>query len=127
MVPRNVKYLIDSCILIDHFNAIKPATEFLRNDGSVCVLSAISRAEVLVGFDQAHEKLARELLDIFTTLPVTADTADLAAQLRRSHRWKLPDALQAALACEYKLTLVTRNSKDFRPGGEPEVLVPYQL
>ena len=32
------------------------------------------------------------------TLPVTIEVADLAAGLRRTQRWKLPDAIQAAIA-----------------------------
>jgi predicted nucleic acid-binding protein len=42
-------------------------------------------------------------------------------------RWKLPDAIQAAIARAHGLTLVTRNTRDFQPGGDPEVLIPYEL
>lgn len=70
---------------------------------------------------------ALELLDLFPTLPLTAETADAAAALRRTRRLKLPDAFQAAVALHNDLTLVTRNSRDFQPGGKPEVLIPYRL
>lgn len=120
-----MQFLLDSVILIDHFNGIAAATDFLAETGAEAALSVITRAEVLAGFDPATEALARELLDHFPSLPITAEIADRAAALRRTQRWKLPDALQAAVAQQHGLTLVTRNTRDFQPGGEIRVLVPY--
>jgi len=122
-----VKYLLDSVIVIDHFNGVEAATTFLAEHGSVCAVSAITRAEVLTGFNAKTEALARELLDIFTNLPITSDIADLAAALRRNKHWKLPDALQAAVALQHGLVLVTRNTRDFKVGGKVDVLVPYRV
>lgn len=125
--PAGLKYLLDSVVLIDHLNGVKAATEFLADHGKACAISVITRAEVMAGFDEGSATLARELLDAFASLPVTAEVADRAAALRRSHRWKLPDALQAAIALQHDLVLVTRNTRDFSPGGRPEVLVPYRV
>ena len=55
-----------------------------------------------------------------------AAIADLAATLRRQHKWKLPDAFQAALAQTHKLKLATRNTKDF-PSRHDFVEIPYEL
>lgn len=122
-----MKYLLDSVIVIDHFNGIEAATGFLEENGSACALSVITRAETLAGFTDETELLALELLDAFPTLAVTRDIADLAARLRRTEHWKLPDAIQAAIAIDNKLTLVTRNTRDFRDGEELRVLTPYQV
>lgn len=123
-----MRYLLDSVIVIDHCNGIPEATGFLSEHGSECALSVITRAETLAGFDERAVPLALELLDLFTTLPLTTDAADVAARLRRSRHWKLPDAIQAAMAVQHDLTLVTRNTKDFRPdSNEPKVLVPYRV
>lgn len=122
-----MQFLLDSVTLIDHFNGIAAATDFLAETGAEAALSVITRAEVLAGFDPATEALARELLDHFPSLPITAEIADRAAALRRTQRWKLPDALQAAVAQQHGLTLVTRNTRDFQPGGEIRVLVPYRV
>lgn len=122
-----MRYLLDSVILIDHFNGIDPASAFLTDHGSQCAISVITRAEVVTGFDRDTEGLAKQLLDAFRTLPISAEIADLAAALRRSEHWKLPDALQAAVAFKHQLILVTRNTRDFAPGGELKVLVPYRI
>ena len=127
MEPDGVKYLLDSVIVIDHLNGIAPATAFLADHASACAVSVITRAEVLAGFDDADVPLARDLLDLFPALPITADTADLAARLRRRLHQKLPDALQAALAVGHELTLVTRNTRDFRSGPDLQVEVPYTV
>jgi predicted nucleic acid-binding protein len=124
---RAVKYLLDSVILIDHFNGIEAATAFMAEHGGNCAISVITRAEVLTGFSVRTERLARDLLDRFRTLPVTADVADLAASLRRKEHWKLPDALQVALAIRHELTLVTRNTRDFSSSRKMPVLVPYRV
>ena len=120
-------YLLDSVILIDHFNNVEAATAFLAEHGSECAISVITRAEVLAGFTMRTEPLARELLDVFPHLPITSEIADLAASLRRSEQWKLPDALQAAVAVQHGLILVTRNSRDFKVGGKVDVVMPYRV
>ncbi len=120
-----MKYLLDSVIVIDHLNGIDAATEFLRDHGDDSAISIITRAEVLAGCDDAQEASVRSLLSHFPALPLTVQIADLAARLRRSERFKLPDAFQAAVAIEHDLILVTRNTRDFQPGGRAEVLIPY--
>ena len=57
---------------------------------------------------------------------ITKEVADLAAVLRRQHRWKLPDAFQAALAQTHKLRLATRNTRDFPAEKFAFVSVPYE-
>ncbi len=120
-------YLLDSVILIDHFNGIAAASAFLREHRDKAAISAITRAEVLTGFDEAQSALPARLLDAFVCLPLDRTTADLAARLRRAHRWKLPDAIQAAVAQQHNLRLVTRNTKDFPADGFDFVLTPYLL
>ena len=121
-----MKYLLDSVIVIDHLNGMESATRFIADHALHSALSVITRAEVLAGCDTVGEAPVVSLLNHFPTLPLTSDIADRAARLRRSERWKLPDAIQAAIAIEHKLILVTRNTRDFQPGGQPEVLIPYQ-
>ena len=122
-----MRLLLDSVILIDHFNNIPAATAYLRQTAGESAISVITRAEVLAGFDLPRARLAMQLLAQFPTLVVDVQVADLAAALRREQGWKLPDALQAALAQLHHLTLVTRNSRDFPPARYDFVLIPYTL
>lgn len=124
----NSKYLIDTVILIDHLNGIPDATEWLCNlKPGEAVSSVITRAEILVGVSADDEHKVRALLAKYPSLSLQPKTADLAAALRRRHRWKLPDAFQAALATQNGLQLVTRNTNDFPPEKLDFVLVPYEL
>lgn len=120
-------YLIDSVVLIDHFNGVGAATGFLLDHRDSLSISVITRAEVLTGFDAAVEAQARAFLDRFTIHALSTADADLAASLRRERRWKLPDALQAAVAINRGLLLVTRNTKDFDPARHAFVHVPYSF
>jgi len=101
-------------------------TVLLENHESAAI-SVITRAEVLTGFDPVGEVQAKAFLNLFPLHALTEEDADLAASPRREHRWKLPDALQAAVAINHNLTLATRNSKDFDPARHSFVAIPYLL
>ena len=121
-------YLLDSAILIDHLRGLEPATNWLRalREGEA-VISPITRAEVMAGGSSEEKAAAFDLCEQFACLPLTKEDADHAAELRRVHRWKLPDAFQAALAIDQGLRLVTRNSRDFNENDDAFVLIPYRL
>ena len=116
--------LLDSVILIDHLNGISAATRYLESVTEANI-SVITRAEVLAGITLTGLPDVKEWLDRYPTLAIDRQTADLAAELRRENRWKLPDAFQAALATQHGLKLATRNTKDFPPDRHPFVVVPY--
>jgi len=123
-----IERLLDSVILIDHFNGISKATRFISGlDPSKTAISVISRAEILVGFDADSIEQPKALLDQFILFNIDKETADKAAALRREHGWKLPDAFQAAIAIIAGIRLSTRNTKDFDPGIHAFVEVPYRI
>lgn len=121
-----MEFLLDSVILIDHFNDIPEATAYLDEIEDRAAISVVTRAEVLTGFEADSWEEA-ELLDEFPLLEITKPIADLTASLRREHGWKLPDAFQAALAQHHNLKLATRNTKDFPPERHGFIVVPYVL
>jgi len=118
--------LLDSVILIDHLNGIRAATDYLRGLDDACI-SVITRAEVLSGKMGPRTEKAADLLNHYSTLGIGQETADVAAELRRDHGWRLPDAFQAALAKIHDLKLATRNTRDFSPKKHPFVVVPYTI
>ncbi len=122
-----VKLLLDSVILIDHFNGVAAATNYLSEHHPDAAISVITRAEVLTGFEPRAASKAAQFLDCFPTLGIDQATADLAAALRRDHGWKLPDAFQAAIAQQHGLRLVTRNRRDFPPQRHRFVVIPYDV
>lgn len=119
--------LLDSVIVIDHLNGVAAATGFLQTCGGAACISPITRAEVLTGLDGRERQLAARFLDCFQFLPIDRESADLAAELRRTQRWRLPDAFQAAVAQIHGLRLATRNTADFNPRRHSFVVVPYTL
>lgn len=120
-------YLLDSVILIDRLNHIPQAEAFITKHHRTTHISVITRSEVLVGCNERVFHTVERMLDFFPTLTVTASVADSAALLRQRYGWKLPDALQAAIALEHDLLLVTRNDKDFDAKQLDFVLTPYTL
>ncbi|MBM3395817.1 MAG: type II toxin-antitoxin system VapC family toxin [Betaproteobacteria bacterium] len=122
-----MRYLLDSVILIDHFNGIDAATQFLESHEGDLAVSAITRAEVLAGFSDAAVELGTSVLDSFQFLPMDVAICDAAAKIRRQTKLKLPDAIQAAFATFHSMKLVTRNTRDFPATRFSFVVVPYRL
>jgi predicted nucleic acid-binding protein len=121
--------LLDSVILIDHLNGVPAATGFLARERHRAIVSPITRAEVLAGISVGTDEATAcaRLLDHFPTLSIDRETADRAAAFRQQHRLKLPDALQAALATQHGLQLVTRDARDLSPERFAFVSVPYAV
>ncbi len=120
--------LLDSVILIDHLNGIPEATQFILDlDPLQTAVSVITRAEILSGVGQNEKTHILPLLDQYQLLIIDKPVADLAAELRKTNRWKLPDAFQAALALHHKIKFATRNTKDFDPQKQDFVEIPYRI
>ena len=123
-----IERLLDSVIIIDHLNGIEKATQFiLEIEPQQTAISVITRAEILTGIEEKDKTKIIPLLDQYQLLIVDEPIADLAAELRREHSWKLPDAFQAAIAQHHKIKLTTRNLKDFDPRKHDFVEIPYKL
>ena len=120
--------LLDSVILIDHFNEITEASTFIAGlDPTKTAISVITYAEILVGFEDENAEKAKALLNHYEILSIDTLIAEKAAELRRRYGWKLPDAFQAALAIQHRLTFCTRDTKDFNPKKHSFVEIPYKL
>jgi predicted nucleic acid-binding protein len=122
-----LKYLLDTTVLIDHFNNLDPATDFLEKNLEECAVSVVTVAEVLSRPFAARHMEHERFLSSFHTLGLDLMVARLTGALRQKSRWKLPDAFQAALAQRHGLMFVTRNTRDFDPKKYRFVHVPYEL
>jgi predicted nucleic acid-binding protein len=120
-----MRFLLDSTVLIDHLNGIEEAEAFLRTNAADSCISVVTVNEVLTGSEPDDVPGHELLLDQFACLPVDRLTAKASAALRRQHRWKLADSVQAALALNNGLKLVTRNHRDFKPSKHSFVVDPY--
>jgi predicted nucleic acid-binding protein len=113
-------FLLDSDVVIWHLRGRASVVELvldLARKGRIG-LSAITRAEVLLGMRESERRATLLFLDACETLSVTAATADLAGEIVRGFRAKgvtlaLPDALIGATALQVPVPLYTCNSSDY--------------
>lgn len=116
--------VFDTNIVIDYLRQIPQASQELgRYDEKV--ISIVTWIEVMVGAE-GREQQTKDVLAAFEIMDIDLDVAERAANIRRLHRIKLPDAIIWATARALDLTLVTRNTKDF-PSDHLDIFVPYEL
>jgi predicted nucleic acid-binding protein len=99
--------LVDTDVFIDHLRGaveLKPGRHRLH-------YSVVTRAELFAG--NSATDLVSQLLGPFRELTVDRSVAERAGRVVREFQLRMPDALIAATALENRLTLMTRNRKDF--------------
>ena len=123
--------LIDSNVIIDYLGGKIPVDkrEFMNaviND--MPAVSIISKIEVL-GFNAPADEL--KLLEYFFTdvlvLEMNNQIVEQTILLRRNTKMKTPDAIIAATALVYDLTLITRNTADFKNIQGLHIIDPYTV
>lgn len=90
-------------------------------------LSIITKIEYF-GFEKfSRDNFSQELqfIENATIIPLTDEIADIAIDLRRKSRVKLPDAVIAATCVCHDFILITRNEKDFRDISGLEIYNPF--
>jgi len=121
--------LVDSDVFIDFLRGRSEAIEFLKAQFPRIHLSVISVAELYSGVRDGDERICLEAaLDACHVIDVSNAIAKRAGLYKRSfaksHGVNLPDALIAASAKEYGLSLATLNLKHFPMFKD--VFVPYK-
>ena len=122
-------YLIDSNTAIDYLDNKLPIKSAELIDNVFIQISVITRMELL-GWPKATLSQINILQQfISSALVYSLDEPIIlkAIELRRNYRIKLPDAIIASTALTHRLTLVTRNSADFKNIDQLSVLDPWNL
>lgn len=123
-------YLIDTNIIIDYFENRLPANSIIwleqKIDDDTCSISIINRIE-LFSFKAPLEDQAKllDFTDRCSLIRLTDEIAEQTALIRQSIKIKLPDAVIAATAIVHDLTLITRNTDDFKNIPGLTVLNPH--
>ena len=100
--------LVDTDVFVDHLRGARR----LRPGGDAVSYSVVTRCELFAGAAEQEEAVAL-LLSGFREISVDREVAETAGRIRRETGVRTPDALIAATAITHRLTLVSRNLKDF--------------
>ena len=124
-------YILDSNIVIDYIGNHLPnkAMNFMHNIIDVVpIISVVTKIEVL-GFNAPKQnyQLLIDFMNDATILDLSNDVVDACIELRKLHKTKLPDAIIAATAIAHNLTLITRNTNDFKGIDNLKVLNVWDI
>ncbi|SRR5579884_29988 len=120
-------YLIDSDWVIDHLENVPAATQLLQKLAPQRIaISVVTYMEVMQGvLRNPDPRAARATFDAFLAntpvLPFSTAVAERCAAIREDLKQRTRrinsralDLINAAIAVEYGLTLVTRNVEDYK-------------
>ena len=121
----DVRYLLDSTLLIDHGNGDAAAGGLLRRlieEGHDLYTCDVVTCETLSRGDDAQLRLLRSLLDALEYVSTSPAAARWAGESRRQRligggKRSLGDALIAGVAVNLGAVVVTRNRPDFERQG----------
>ena len=121
-----MRYILDTCLLIDHADGLRPAVELVArlfeepNDLYTC--DAIM-AEALSRGTEEHLRSVRSMLAVLEYIATAPEAARWAGESRRrrgqTSRRTLGDALIGGTAWFSGATVITRNPDDFIAQGIP--------
>ncbi len=122
-------YLIDTNAIIDYLgNALPTAGKALIQevlDTKPCI-SIITKIEVL-GYQKhaEHYQLLENFVNDVEVIELTSVIADRTISIRKTNKIKLPDAIIAATALTFGLTIITRNIFDFKSINGIKAINPH--
>ena len=123
------QYLMDTNAVIDYLDNKLPDKSADFIDGIVQQISVITRMELL-SWQNATSKQIKVLQDFINRSVVFGLEENIilkTIELRMKYKIKLPDAIIAATALCYNMTLITRNSEDFQIIKELKIINSWKL
>jgi predicted nucleic acid-binding protein len=128
-----VKYLWDTNIVIYFLQKLFPSEietwiDSILEMHQPCI-SVITEIELMCWkvADKNDQALLQRFIQEITVVDLEKSIKIKTAEIRKSTRIKLPDAIIAATALVHKCTLLTRNYKDFANIPELNVINPFEL
>ncbi len=124
------KYLIDSNAVIDFFNGTLPLNGKQLLNSISPAISVITQIELFCSNNINPQEILQ--LQKFVSIAIVYNIIDevivtQAVNCRKSNKIKTPDAIIAATALVYGLTLITRNTNDFKNIDGLIIVNPHQL
>ncbi|MEQ8423671.1 MAG: type II toxin-antitoxin system VapC family toxin [Cyclobacteriaceae bacterium] len=124
------KYLIDSNVVIDYLagNLSKRGASLVRVAvNEIPTISVVTKIEVLsFKIPLRDGKLLTSFVEESVVIGLSDEIVEATIQLRKQARISTPDAIIAATAVIYELTLLTRNEQDFRSIKNLKILNPWK-
>ena len=115
-----MKYLCDTCILIDYLRGDEKVRKILAKDRIKGLgMSSVTQMELMVGaFNKREIGIIKKAFSDFSVIDINTSISQKANLLiekySKSHGLMIPDALIAATALELNVPLYTSNVSDFR-------------
>jgi len=120
--------LLDTNVIID-FSANKFSgksnqyiAEILDGNPQISVITKIE----LLGFNYVSQQ-TKFFVDHASIIGLDEDIVNQTIELRKRYRVKIPDAIIAATALIFDLTVVTNNVNDFKNIADLKLLNPYSV
>ena len=125
------QHLIDTNSVIDYLGAKFPAKgmDFMNEVvNAIPYVSVITQIELLSFTAPADSsKLLNDFVNEAVILDLNEDVVNQTISIRKNFKTKLPDAIIAATAMVYGLTLITRNTDDFKNIKRLKLINPWEL
>ena len=124
------KYLMDSNAVIDFFIGSLPLNGKQLISSIEPAISVITQIELFCSNNINPQELLQ--LQKFVSIAIIYNTIDEAIvtqtiNIRKAHKIKTPDAIIAATTLVYNLTLITRNTTDFKNIDRLITVNPHEL
>ena len=125
------QYLIDNNVISNYFFDIfsKKATDFLTDTiNRVPNISVTTEIEALSwrSSDTVKENIVRSFIEDSNVIALSPKVVEKCIEIRRNRKVKTPDAIIAATAIVYNLTLLTSDS-DFKNIPGLKIINPLDL
>jgi predicted nucleic acid-binding protein len=122
------RFLIDTNVVIDVLGNVMPDSVKSIVSQMPLIVSAVTYIEILGWHKAIASQLTtlRKFMDVATILPINQPVVETTVLVRQQKKIKLGDAIIAATALVHNMTLVTRNTSDFKSIDNLLVLNPWE-